>query len=37
MGCYIGDEERTEGATGVPSGWDDAVAGRRNATVPADK
>jgi len=37
MGCYIGDEERTEGATGVPSGWDGAIAGRKNVTVPADK
>lgn len=29
MQCYIGDEERTEGATGVPLGWDEAVAGRK--------
>ena len=28
MGCYVGDEERTEGATGVPDGWEDAVTGK---------
>jgi vacuolar protein sorting-associated protein 72 len=28
MGCYVGDEERTEGATGVPGGWEEAVVGK---------
>lgn len=28
MGAYIGDEERVEGATGVPTGWEGAVSGR---------
>lgn len=27
--CYIGDQERPEGATGVPTGWEEVVAGKK--------
>ncbi|KAF8310842.1 YL1-domain-containing protein [Clavulina sp. PMI_390] len=29
LDCYVGDDHRTEGATGVPDGWSEAVMGKR--------
>lgn len=29
LDCYIADQERTEGATGVPEGWDGVVSGKK--------
>lgn len=37
LDCYIGDEQRTEGATGVPEGWDDAVTGSQSMPEPPVK
>lgn len=30
LGAYAGAEDRTKGATGVPSGWENAVIGIEN-------